>query len=363
MTVTAGLDPATYTEAEILAAERRAIFARCWHFVGLMSEIPANSDWLTAEIGGYSVIVQNFDGALRGFGNVCSHRHARLRAECRGNGHLRCPYHGWTYDKNGVPVGIPGNAEWFGLDRRAREDLALPPVAVESCGNLLFARIGSAGPNLADFLGAYHAIFAAASQTLGIGFAEGEVTWRCNWKIGVESAIEGYHLGMIHPATFKPFVRAVLPASWNGDHSLGPSLLSETALASMERIEARLGLVRLAASDRYDHYLIFPNFCLTITAGLTLSLQTYEPLTPDTLRLRFRLLTGASDRPALRDGVMGRAVLGAFAAFNDKVLEEDRGISEEVQRGKALARRPACLGDNEDRLRDFHAAWRRAMTA
>jgi phenylpropionate dioxygenase-like ring-hydroxylating dioxygenase large terminal subunit len=363
MAATSGLAPQAYTDPAVLAAERRAIFERSWQFVGLRSDLSAQHDWLTAELGGRGITVQNFDGALQGFGNVCSHRHARLRSECRGNGHLRCPYHGWAYDRDGVPVGIPGNSEWFGLDAAARRDLALPPVAVESCGNLLFARISADGPGLRDFLGAYWSVFADASQALDRRFAEHAVTWRCNWKIGVESAIEGYHLGTIHPDTFKPFVRAVLPAGWNGAHSLGPSLLSETALASMARIETRLGLARHETSDRYDHYLVFPNLCLTITAGLTLSVQTYEPLASDTLRLKFHLLTGACDRPALRDGVMGRAVLGAFAAFNDKVLDEDRRISEEVQHGKAWGPRPACLGDNEDRLRAFHAAWRHAMAA
>ena len=360
--MTQGLDTATYTDPALLQAERLAVFTRCWQFVGFKSSLANHNDWLTAELAGRSVFVQNFDGVLRGFRNVCSHRHARLRGECQGNGMLRCPYHGWTYNEEGVPVGIPGNAEYFGLDREARRALALPPIAVESCGDLVFARPAEDGPSLAAYLGSYYEIFARASQKLATPYTSGEVTWHCNWKIGIESAIEGYHLNMIHPETFKHFVQAVLPSSWNGDHSLGPSRLSASAIDSLERIETRLGLSRLEVSDCYDHYLVFPNLCLTITAGLTLSVQTYEPVAPDATRLRFWLSTGTSEKPALRDGVMGRAVLGAFGDFNDRVLEEDQRISEAVQRGKAYTPLPpARLGANEDRIAAFHAAWRRGM--
>lgn len=360
--MTAGLEASTYTEPAILADERAALFARCWQFVGPRSSLADADDWLTAELAGRSFLVQNFGGTLRGFRNVCSHRHARLRAECRGNGLLRCPYHGWTYNEEGVPVGIPGNAEWFGLDRAARRELALPQIAVECCGDLVFARLTLDGPSLAAFLGPYFALFEQVSTLLSVPYTAGETAWRCNWKLGIENAIEGYHLGMIHPETFKPFVEAVLPASWNGDHSLGPSRLSAASLDSLERIESRLGLDRVEVSDRYDHYLVFPNLCLTVTAGLTLSIQTYEPTGPDATRLRYWLSTGSSDKPALRDGVMGRAILGAFDDFNTRVLAEDQRISEEVQLGKAFTPLPpARLGGNEDRITAFHEAWRRWM--
>lgn len=359
-----GLDVETYTDLAVLAAEQERVFARSWHFVGLRTELAEHNDWIATEIAGRGVTIQNFEGSLRGFGNVCSHRHARLRAECRGNGLLRCPYHGWTYNEDGVPVGIPGNAEWFGLDRAAKRELALPAVAVACCGNLVFARIAADGPGLEDFLGDYFPLFARISSAFTNPFAEGSLAWRCNWKIGVESAIEAYHVDMVHPESFKPSIRGALPSALHGDHSAGPLLLSESALQALERLEPRLGLARLEVSERYDHYLAFPNFCLAVSAGLTLSIQTYEPVSPEAMRLRYRLLTGDSTKPALRQGIMGKAVLGAFADFNSQVLAEDQAISEGIQQGKAWRPLPpARLGANEDRIQAFHAAWRRAMEA
>jgi choline monooxygenase len=357
-----GLDSLAYTDPGVLAAEQIWIFSRCWQFVGLKSALANHNDWVAAALGARSVMVQNFDGALGGFRNVCSHRHARLRAECQGNGMLRCPYHGWTYNAAGVPVGIPGNAEYFGLDRAGKEALALQKVEVACCGELVFARLVPGGPDLADYLGPYFDLFAEISSVLRGVFDQGVLVWRCNWKLGIESAIEGYHLSQIHPETFKPFVDEVLPSCWNGAHSLGPSSLSVEAAQSLARIQSRLGLARIEGLPRYDHYLIFPNLCLTVTAGLTLSLQIYEPVGADSLRLRHILLTGASAKPALRQGVVGRAALGAFADFNEKVLAEDQRIAEEVQLGKAWLPPPALLGRNEDRIEAFHTAWRRHMT-
>src|ERR1700690_3970901 len=89
---TLGLDPADYVAAETFAAERAHLFERSWQLVGLCSDLARHQDFITAELAGRSVVIQNFDGALRGFHNVCSHRHARLRSANCGNGLLRCPY-------------------------------------------------------------------------------------------------------------------------------------------------------------------------------------------------------------------------------------------------------------------------------
>jgi choline monooxygenase len=359
--MTEALAPVTYFEPDTWAAERRQIFGRSWQLVALRHELRQHQDFVMADIAGRSILVQNFDGSLRGFDNVCSHRHARLRqAEC-GNGLLRCPYHGWTYNAEGVPVGIPGNAEYFGLDRTARQALALRPVAVECCGDLVFARLAADGPDLATALGAYGEPLAHLSRTLGEPFERRTVTWAANWKIGVESAIEGYHLDMIHPDSFRPLTGTVRPAEFHGAHSYGPTDLSDEGRTSIDRMATRLGLARSDRFTAYDHFFLFPNMMAVASAGTFLSLQIYEPTTPGTTRLKFWMSAGASSKPAQRRSVTGRAIEQNLIAFNDRVLGEDQRISEEVQSGKPLAAGPARLGRNEDRIAAFHEAWRQAM--
>ena len=358
---TPGLDPAAYLAAETFAAERARLFERHWQLVGLRSDLARHQDFITAELAGRGVVIQNFDGALRGFRNVCSHRHARIRSADCGNGLLRCPYHGWTYNAEGVPVGIPGNAEYFGLDRAARQALALAPIAVESCGNLVFARLAAEGEDLTTALGAYAEPLQHLSQIFTEPFERRSVDWDVNWKIGVESALEGYHLDLIHPASFRPLTAGVQPSEFAGRHSYGPTELSAEGRDSIERMGTRLGLARTERYTRYDHFFLFPNIMAIASAGTFLSLQIYQPTGPETTRLRFWMLAGASSKPAQRHGIAGRAIDASLVAFNDRVLGEDRAISESVQRGKHLASGPARLGANEDRLAAFHAAWRAAL--
>jgi len=357
------LAPSTYFDPEIWLAERRQIFEQSWQLVALRRELANHQDFVEADIAGRSILVQNFDGELRGFHNVCSHRHARLRAiEC-GNGLLRCPYHGWTYNAEGVPIGIPGNSEHFGLDREARRALALRRIAVECCGDLVFARLALDGPDLTTALGAYGVPLEHLSRTLGLPFDRQTVTWAANWKIGVESAIEGYHLDMIHPNSFRPLTGTIRPSEFAGPHSYGPTDLSDEGRISIERMAVRLGLARTEQYSGYDHFFIFPNMMIVASAGTFLSLQIYQPSGPETTRLKFWMAAGPSTKPAQRMSVTGRAIERNLCEFNDRVLAEDQQISEQVQLGKHLASGPARLGHNEDRIAAFHAAWRAATPA
>jgi choline monooxygenase len=360
---TEGLLPSSYVAPDVWANERTRIFERTWQLVGLKRDLAGHQDFITAELAGRSIVVQNFDGALRGFRNVCSHRHARIRSASCGNGLLRCPYHGWTYNSDGVPVGIPGNAEYFGLDRAARQDLALTPVAVEVCGNLIFARLASEGEGLADALGKYAEPLEHLSTVFSGPFDRQSVSWATNWKVAIESAIEGYHLDLVHPDSFRPMTAAVLPAEFAGPHSYGPTELSQEGRASIERMATRLGLARSERYTRYDHFFIFPNMMVIVSAGVFLSLQVYEPTAPEATRLKFWMLAGQTSKPAQRNSVTGRAIERTLIDFNDRVLSEDQRISEAVQQGKHLAAMPAQLGTNEDRIVAFHRAWRKSIGA
>lgn len=135
-----------------------------WHFLTLTDALAEHGDFATTRIGAVPVVVQNFRGALKGFRNICSHRFALIHSDPAGSGLLRCPYHGWTYDADGVPTGIPFNDSDFSLNKDARRELALVPVAVDACGRFVFVRVGQAGPPLAAQLGDEAARLPEVSQ-------------------------------------------------------------------------------------------------------------------------------------------------------------------------------------------------------
>ena len=111
-----GLIPSSYYHDEtVLRIENERLFGRTWHFAGFAFDLADDNDYVSLEIAGKSIVVQNFEGKLGAFLNVCSHRFSEIRCEPKGNGPLRCPYHGWTYNAEGVPVGIPSRPRFDDL--------------------------------------------------------------------------------------------------------------------------------------------------------------------------------------------------------------------------------------------------------
>src|SRR5215207_8952830 len=92
-----------YHDAEVYAAECRAVFGGSWQALGRADQVAQPGSFFTAEIAGEPVAVVRDDrGVLRAFANVCRHRGARVLFEDEGRAsQIRCRYHGWTYDLAG----------------------------------------------------------------------------------------------------------------------------------------------------------------------------------------------------------------------------------------------------------------------
>jgi|GEM_PF-528449 len=392
------IPPQAYSAPAVLAGEAAAVFGRSWVLAGFLDHLAAPNDFLTLDIAGTAVMVHNFGGELRAMHNVCSHRFAPIHCEARGNRHPRCAYHGWTFDRDGVPAGIPGNAEFFGLDRPARERLAVRRFAVAACGRFVFVRLAEDGPTLEAYLGPAAEVLRHLSACFTVPFDQRSLDWAANWKLGVENVLEVYHADCVHPETFRQFAGKGWDCSAFGDHSKGVAGISQASGRWWQGVIDRLGLAvsDRHPADRYEHFLIFPNLAIGVTAGAMMSVQTYEPVDADRCRLNFRLwMAPGSDagprasgsdnglrpsapdnglRPSAPDNGLRpsapnnglrplraarEAVEQRISQFNLTVLDEDRLVCEQVHRGARQVRRPAVLGRNEERILAFHAAWLR----
>ncbi|MDG3442995.1 aromatic ring-hydroxylating oxygenase subunit alpha [Nitrospirillum amazonense] len=361
----AAVGPEDYGAAAA-AAETQALFARLWHFVGFDDELTAPDGYLVRTIAGVPVVVQRFDDDIRAFRDVCSHRHARLHTAERGHGPLRCPYHGWTYSREGVPVGIPGNDPCFQLDKADKAALALTGYEVTRRGRFIFVRLIPGGPDLDIWLGPLGAWLDAVSDGFAAPFDQAPLEWRADWKVGMENVLEVYHVDSVHPETFRTVTEGVWKCAEHGPHSTGTIGLTAETRRWWEGAAKRLKLTPLTAFTDYDHAIIFPNLAIGLTAGLMASVQTYEPVyapdgtvRPGRCHLRYRLSL-ARQQPgasaAARQGVEGH-----LADFNRRLLAEDQSVAEAAWAGSQQAGRPALLGHNEGRIRAFHAAWLKEM--
>jgi phenylpropionate dioxygenase-like ring-hydroxylating dioxygenase large terminal subunit len=193
--------PSRYVSAEYFQAEMEALSSACWQFVCTTDDLANNGDWVRRRVFGTDLFVQNFDGDLRGYHNVCQHRGFPLRRERSGNGVVQCGFHGWAYDREGVPVGVARNQELFCLSREEKAGLAIPRVRVAAVGRFVFVALSDEVPPIEDYLGRYHAMFQAVSRLMRARRRQGSGHSRANWKLCFEVTLDDYHVSFVHPGT------------------------------------------------------------------------------------------------------------------------------------------------------------------
>ncbi len=193
-----------YTSQDFFSLERDRVFGTSWVFVGIADELQPVGQVLVRDLGGRSILItKNAGGELRGFANSCRHRGTQLlEADCTVGSTIRCPYHRWGYDRDGVLVATPQFAD-AGIDRFDPADYGLHAVRVEQWGCLLFANLDPEAPSVHDWFGdlgerlagyRLDAWFSHHTQTIDI---------RANWKLITENFQEYYHLRWVHPELAK----------------------------------------------------------------------------------------------------------------------------------------------------------------
>ena len=230
------LSPRYYHRQDIFEKETESIFLCCWQLIGFRSELDEDQSYICREVGGKSVVVQNFEGKLKAFHNVCSHRFGRIRQPGTGIGSLRCPYHGWTYAGEGIPVGIPFPDRFKDCSHEQRLQLRLDSWDVEICGELVFVRQRKGGSNLRTFLGSTYGFLCKVSDALGRKLDTIEYEVGANWKIAVENTLESYHVNFVHTDSFARLGTSGCNFTFDGSHSSWTSDVSGDVRRNWNRV-------------------------------------------------------------------------------------------------------------------------------
>jgi choline monooxygenase len=335
--------------------ELAGVFRRSWVCVAMRDQLANANDFVVRDVGGLSLVVQNTGGVIRAFHNVCSHRHSAIQDGPCGNRSLVCPYHGWTYDAAGLPVGVPANKEGFGLSHEDRLALRLDEFPIEWCGPFAFTRLAADGPDLRTHLGEAAVWLEELDALDAAAFVRKRDTWQCNWKLGLEISLEGYHADFVHADTLRPLFGREATIDCKDAHSVMVSRYLPEVAVWWESTIRRARLRPLRNDDSYRHAFIFPNLVIGVTCGCLLSVQTYWPLTPLTSVVDFaEYLSTGDERSAAVDAIR-RGLNDQFMELNERILGEDRSAAERVQRVVAQATRPAVFGTMESRLASFQA--------
>ena len=192
--------------------EIERIFARCWNYLGHLSEIPKPGDYRRVSVAGRELIfIRHRDGTPRALLNRCAHRGAQLVGRNCGHARrLRCAYHGWTYGTDGAlrQLPLPGGYAGEEAPRAGHPDWALDSYPVETYRDFAFVRLKpSASPlPLEDFLGpAREALDLMADRSpsgeLSVAGERLAIVLRCNWKVYLENLHDGVHPPAVHESS------------------------------------------------------------------------------------------------------------------------------------------------------------------
>ncbi|TDU02685.1 Rieske 2Fe-2S family protein [Streptomyces sp. 846.5] len=187
------LEAPFYVGEDFFGLDVEAVFARHWLFVAAEAELPEPGDYVTVNVGPYSVIVvRDDDEAVQAFHNVCRHRGARILNEERGSvGNIVCGYHRWTYGVDGKLLHAESQAP--GFDPSC---FGLRSVHVRSVAGLVFICLAEEPPADFDEVAARIARYIEPHNLRQAKVAtQIDLVENGNWKLTMENNRECYHCG------------------------------------------------------------------------------------------------------------------------------------------------------------------------
>jgi len=346
------LPAAAYTSAEVLAWERRHLFAGTWTCLGRLEELLGGESTQRAVVVGDvpALLVRDGD-TVRGFANTCRHRGHELLAEGETTARrsISCPYHAWTYRLDGVLQAAPGFREQEGFELSSHALVELP-VAVWAgwvFGHGLHPVDHPDAPSFADHLGGLGGIVERYTPADLVLADRHTYEIAANWKVVAENYHECYHCPLIHPELCQ-----ISPPTSGDNYDLpglwvGGSMDLRDGMTTMSLTGESGGLpIPGAPTDRVEYLHLLPNLLVSAHPDYVMA-HRLVPLAPDRTWIECSwYLSAAAD---------GTVPDPAYAVeFWDLTNRQDWTACESVQRGLASPHFvPGPFAPNEDAVARF----------
>ena len=309
------LHASTYRNADFLALENKSIFKNSWQLAGHISKLKNVGDQITAKIANVPiVIVRNSTNELVALHNVCRHRAGPLTLENCNSSVLRCKYHGWTYDLDGVLKSAP---EMQSTQHFDANNIRLPQAYLDTWQDFIFVSINKPEMTLKTLVaGIEKQIEPVDLKTMSFSHRD-EYVVDCNWKTYIDNYLEGYHLPHVHPGLSKLLDYRNYNTKLYDWYSYQYSPLDNTQNNNADIFYGE-------GSAHY--YCVFPNLMLNILPG---RLQTNLVVPIDHQRTRIIFDYYYHDIRSEN----AQSLIVTDRDFSDEVQREDITICEQVQVG------------------------------
>ena len=305
------------------------------------ASLPRAGSYVAREAAGTPLlVVRGQDGVARAFRNACRHRGTRLvdGEGCKPS--FVCPYHAWTYRLDGGLHHVPHAHGFPGLDLGKS---GLREVRCEERHGLVFITQDDGAPGAESALAGLPELLGPEQRLLGVN----QIDFEVNWKVYLESFLEGYHIRSTHPKSFYPYgfdnLTVVEHCGPNNRVTFPFRRIEKLAEVPPEqrRVEGLLTYV----------YHLFPNVLVTVLSRHT-NLVVLDPLAVD----RTRLITYALTNRGAAQEVDEESAKRDREFVNQTGASEDLAVVVAIQRGLASgANEYFTFGRFEAAISHFHA--------
>lgn len=169
------------------------LLRRYWQPIGAVAELDRDPVRPVRVLGEDLILFRTSGGDLGLIGNRCLHRGMSLAFGIPQENGLRCCYHGWTYNTDGVVVAMPFEPECLSLK--------LASYPVQELGGAIFAYLG---PKPAPLL-PKHELFVRQDLNRNIEITE----LPCNWLQCMDNSLDPIHVEHLH-GVYGSYVRQKL---------------------------------------------------------------------------------------------------------------------------------------------------------
>ena len=351
-----------YTSGDVLAWERRNLFAGSWSCLGRVEDLLPVPDengcrpltQRALRVGDVAALLVRSGSGVRMFANTCRHRGHELLAE-GGTSQRRsiiCPYHAWSYDLAGSLLAAKGFRNDDGFDPAMYGLVELPVRLWEgwvfghgvhpSGSDLVPSFTGHVG-ELAGILTPYACgdLVLADRHTYEVA---------ANWKVIAENYHECYHCPLIHPELCQVSPpdsgdNYDLPGAW-----VGGAMDLRDGMATMSLTGAAAAPPLPGVDPRRVEYLhLLPDLLVSAHPDYVMT-HRLVPLEPGRTWVECSWLVTPNPDGSVPDAC------GAVD-FWDVTNKQDWAACESVQRGLANPHfRPGPFAPREDAVAQLVAA-------
>ncbi len=341
---------------QLLEQEQDVFFRNTPLCMGLSSELPEPNTYWSDNVTGIPILmVRDGEGRFRAYANVCRHRGGRVVPEGRGSrDRFTCPYHAWTYGNDGKLLEVNKGSRFANQSSIDLPLITLP--SAELCGTLWVRPTPGDPVDEEESLAGLQDDLVHWKLSSHPHAGTQAIDARMNWKLGIDSFGELYHINVLHAETAAQEVMGDLQTFDSFEKNL-------RMVAANQRFNLMRMLIPDPAHWPYKQitsttYFLYPNVIMAV-GPMGVDFFRIFPLggSPSKCRTIHTWYVDPNVEKHFTDSA--KSYEHGLERFRDAVEQEDYPMMEDIQvNAQRGIQAEIVFGRNEPSLHHIHNAHR-----